>query len=81
MEQNQVAAPAQAGMATIRYSVYNQPGPYVNKSVNEVRAQLSGLWNIPADAAAFKGKEQLAGDYVIQPGDNIEFHRKQGEKG
>lgn len=81
MDQLNLAAPAQSGMATVRYSVYNQPGPYVGKSVNEVRAQLGGLWNIPADAAAFKGKEQLQGDYVIQPGDSIEFLKKQGEKG
>lgn len=67
--------------ATVKYGVYNQPGPLVGKTVDQVRQAFAGQWNIPTDASAFKGKEQMAGDYVIQPGDVIEFHRRMGEKG
>lgn len=78
---NEQAGAAKAANANVKYGVYGQPGNYANKSVAQVRADLGNLWGIPADAAAYKGKERLEDNYVIQPGDQIEFHRKQGEKG
>jgi hypothetical protein len=39
------------------------------------------LWGIPTDAIAYKGKDKLDEDYVVQPSDNLEFHRRAGEKG
>lgn len=74
-------SPANKGTANIRYSVYNQPGNYVGKSVSEVRSQLTKLWGVPTDAVGHLGKEKLSDDYVIQDGDNIEFHKRSGEKG
>lgn len=71
----------QGGMAQVRFGVYNQPGNHAGKSVREVRESLGKLWGVPADASAFLGKEKLSDDHVIQPGDNIEFHRRAGEKG
>lgn len=68
--------------ATVQYSVYNRPNPnFVGQTVQQVRQQLKSVWQIPDDAQAFKGKTQLDPNYVIQAGDDIEFHRKQGEKG
>lgn len=64
-----------AKLANVRYGLYGQPGPYAGKSVAEVRSEVGTLWNIPPDAAAFKGKDRLADDYVIQPGDQVEFHK------
>lgn len=79
---NKAKGKAQANaMANVRYGVYNQPGPYAGQTISEVRNQLGKLWNIPPDAQAYKGKEQLDANYTIQPGDHIEFHRKMGEKG
>lgn len=75
------AKAAGGAMANVRYGVYNQPGPYAGQTIGEIRNQLGKLWNIPGDAQAYKGKEQLAADYQVQPGDHIEFHRKMGEKG
>lgn len=72
---------AQGGQATIRYGVYNQPGGYAGQSVGDVRKQLGKLWSIPGDAQAYKGKTKLDENYIIQPGENIDFHRKMGEKG
>lgn len=72
---------AKAANANVRYGVYGQPGNYAGKSVSQVRTDLGQMWGIPADAAAYKGKERLQDDYIIQAGDQIEFHRKQGEKG
>jgi len=47
----------------------------------QAREQFSRLWGIPTDAVAYKGKDKLDENYVIQPGDNVEFHRRAGEKG
>lgn len=69
------------GMANLRFGVYNQPTNVAGKSVKEARDQFSKIWGIPTDAVAYKGKDKLDENYVIQPGDNVEFHRRAGEKG
>lgn len=69
------------GVANVRFGVYSQPTPVAGKSVKEVRDQFSKLWGIPSDAIAYKGKDKLDENYVIQPNDNLEFHRRAGEKG
>ena len=69
------------GMANLRYGVYNQPSNIAGKTVKEVRDQFSKIWGIPNDAVAMHGKEKLNEDSVIQPGQNVEFHRRAGEKG
>lgn len=69
------------GMANVRYGVYNQPSNVGGKTVAEVRAQYSKIWGIPNDAVAMCGKDKLGENDVIQPGQNIEFHRRAGEKG
>lgn len=68
----------QVGWFSVRYGVYNQPIsiPPVGCTVAEIRKQLGGLWGIPTDAQAFKGRDKVDDDYVIQDGDSIEFHRK-----
>lgn len=70
-----------SGVANVRFGVYSQPSNVAGKSVKEAREQFSKLWGIPTDAIAYKGKDKLTEDYVIQPGDNVEFHRRAGEKG
>ena len=75
------APKSSGGVANVRFGVYNQPTPIAGKSVNQVRDQFSKLWGIPADAIAYKGKDKLPEDYVIQANDNVEFHRRAGEKG
>ena len=69
------------GMANLRYGVYNQPSNIAGKTVREVRSQFSKIWGIPADAVAYCGKDKMDEDSVISPGQNIEFHRRAGEKG
>jgi len=70
-----------SGMANIRYGVYNQPSNIAGKSIKEVREQFSKIWGIPNDAVAYCGKDKLDENAVIQPGQNVEFHRRAGEKG
>lgn len=70
-----------SAVANVRFGVYSQPTPVAGKTVKEVRDQFSKLWGIPTDAIAYKGKDKLDENYVIQPNDNLEFHRRAGEKG
>jgi hypothetical protein len=72
---------AASGIANVRFGVYNQPSNVGGKTVSQAREQFSRLWGIPTDAVAYKGKDKLDENYVIQPGDNVEFHRRAGEKG
>jgi hypothetical protein len=78
---NSGAAAQSSGMANVRFGVYNQPSNIAGKTVQEAREQFSKLWGIPTDAVAYKGKDKLDENYVIQPSDNVEFHRRAGEKG
>lgn len=71
----------QSGMANIRYGVYSQPSNIAGKTVKEIRDQFGKIWGIPADAIAYCGKDKLDENAVIQPGQNVEFHRRAGEKG
>lgn len=81
MEMAQGPGQKAGGMAQIRFGVYNNPGQHVGKTVKQVRETYSKLWGIPSDANAYKGKDKLDENYVITESDNIEFHRKAGEKG
>lgn len=78
---NIIGGQAKAVNSHVKYGVYGAPGDYAGKSVAEVRQQMASVWQVPNDAVAYKGKEKLDNNYVIQPGDQIEFHRKMGEKG
>lgn len=82
--ENQSTGPSAArpaGMANLRFGVYNQPTNVAGKSAQEAREQFSKIWGIPNDSIAYKGKDKLDENYIIQPGDNVEFHRRAGEKG
>jgi hypothetical protein len=70
-----------SGIANLRYGVYSQPTNVAGKTVKEVRDQFSKIWGIPSDTVAYSGKDKLGDDHVIQPGQNIEFTRRAGEKG
>lgn len=72
---------SQTGMANLRYGVYNQPSNIAGKTVSDVRQQFSKIWGIPNDAVAYCGKDRMDENAIIQPGQNIEFHRRAGEKG
>ncbi|MFZ4104864.1 hypothetical protein [Flavobacterium sp.] len=80
-ESNSSEIKSASGVANVRFGVYNQPAPIAGKSIKDTREQFGRLWGIPTDAIAYKGKDKLDENYVVQPGDNVEFHRRAGEKG
>lgn len=68
--------------ATVKYSMYTETSQsLVGKTVRQARDQYGQTWEIDNQASAWSGKTQLKDDYVIQPGDEIQFMRRQGEKG
>lgn len=81
MAEGAFAAPTQSGQATVCYGVYVESNQLAGKTVKDVRQAYARLWNIPADAVAYKGKAAMTEDYILEQGDTIEFFRKAGEKG
>lgn len=80
-EEAATGAAAGNAPARVRYGVHNQQGDIAGKTIGQIRAERGRQWQLPGDTAAYKGTEKLSDDYVIRPGDNVEFHRRQGEKG
>jgi hypothetical protein len=78
---NSSGANESGGVANVRFGVYSQATPVAGKTIKEIRDQFSKLWGIPSDATAYKGKDKLDENYVVQSNDNLEFHRRAGEKG
>ena len=85
MVQSQQAASAaspQGGTAKIRYGVYAQQVPAGNNlSVGQIRSTYQTMWAMPGEADAFVGGNKVGDDYVIKSNDQVEFHRRAGEKG
>lgn len=77
----QSAGASEGQSVTVRYGPYNHKLNYAGLTVAQARAKLQAIWGVPADAKGLKGKEQLADDHVIQAGEEIEFIKRQGEKG
>lgn len=73
---------AQSGRAQVKYSTFHETdGLFVGRTVAQLREARGDAWNIPADARAYKGRDVLDDNYVVQSGDTVEFHRRMGEKG
>ncbi len=51
------------------------------KTVRGIWQALSQVLNIPRDAAVSVNGERAADDYVVRPGDEIEFQKQAGVKG
>lgn len=82
MQQGAAQGPkSQGGAAKIKSGVYSQTGDFAGKTVAEVREMFGQQWKIADDAEARNGKQEVGEDYVIKPGDEIQFHKRWGEKG
>jgi len=51
------------------------------KSIGEVRKLLGETLNIPKDAKPVISGDNVSDNYVIKPGDTLEFIKPSGEKG
>jgi hypothetical protein len=84
MEQGQAAAQPTpgGGTAKVRFGVYDQQIPTGNNvNVGQLRANYQTVWSVPNDAQAFVNGQQVDDQFVLQPGQQLEFHRRAGEKG
>lgn len=74
--------PQQGGStARARFGVHNKQGELAGKTIGQLRSEVGKMWSLTKDTNAMLGTEKLDDDYVIKPGDSIEFTRRQGEKG
>lgn len=64
----------------IKYGVHNRTGRLDGQTIGMVKRELVHQWMFPFNADAFKGTERLTDDYVIRPGDYVEFHRQMDEE-
>lgn len=81
MESSASQPSSNKGSASVQFGIYKQAGGFAGKTVRQVREERGKLWGIPQDANAYSGSQKLDEDYVIQSDDQIEFHRRAGEKG
>jgi ThiS family len=51
------------------------------KTVHGIWKALEQVFNIPRDAAVTVNGSQVGDDYVVRPGDEIEFQKQAGVKG
>lgn len=66
--------------ARVRFGIYNRIlTAYL--TVGEFRDMYTRAWRIPTDAVAYSGQHVLTDDYLIQPGDVIEFYRRMERRG
>lgn len=70
-------------MATTRiiHGVNELSADLSGRNVAQVRGMLAQALNIPADAVPHVGGERVGEDYVLAPGDELEFVKSAGVKG
>jgi len=69
------------GSAKVRFGLYNQTIPAGKATVGDMRASYGSMYKMPKDSQATINGNLVDDNYVLQPGDEIEFYRKSGEKG
>lgn len=72
--------PPYEGPATVSFGVYMHHIEH-GMTVKQLRKDWAKNWNIPKSAVAYRDKERLDEDYVVQPHDKIAFYRLMTEKG
>ena len=55
--------------------------PLAGYTVGAARSALAQAYNVPNDAVAIVGRNEVAEDYVLRPGESLEFVKQAGVKG
>lgn len=55
--------------------------PLAGHTVGAARSALAQAYNIPSDAVANVGSTAVGEDYVLRPGESLEFIKEAGVKG
>jgi len=76
------ATAAAAQPTKIQFGFFTLTGnQYAGKTIGEIRAQRGPMWQMPEDTVAMIGGQKVDDTRVLAEGDQLEFHRKAGEKG
>jgi ThiS family len=75
------APEAMTAPTKVIYGVNELDLDLAGKTVRGIWQALSQVLNIPRDAAVAVNGERAADDYVVRPGDEIEFQKQAGVKG
>ena len=65
----------------IRYGIQSKQGDMAGKTIGQIKAEVGRGWKMTEDTVAVSGTQKLDDDYIVKAGENIEFTRRQGEKG
>lgn len=75
------AVEATTAPTKVIYGVNELDLDLAGKTVRGIWQALSQVLNIPRDAAVSVNGERAGDDYVVRPGDEIEFQKQAGVKG
>lgn len=74
---------SETGVITVSCGAYppSSFGDVSGKSIAQLRADLTDVLNIAPNAKVIVSGEDVGEDYVLQPGDRVEFIKASGQKG
>lgn len=74
---------SETGVITVSCGAYppSSFGDVSGKSIAQLRADLTDVLNIAPNAKVIVSGEDVGEDYVLQPGDRVEFIKASGTKG
>lgn len=72
--------PSSSNSAILKSGV-RQSKIQAGETVGNLRNEWSGLYKIASDSKPMVNGKEVGEDYVIQPGDSLEYVKKTGEKG
>jgi hypothetical protein len=64
----------------IVYGINSPKANLAGMKIFQVKRKYSSVFGIAPDAVAMANQEKVSDDYVVQPGDEIEFVKPAGEK-
>jgi len=69
------------GSARVRFGLYDQVIPAGKATIANMRDSYTSMYKMPKDTLARINGNVVDDNYVLQPGDEVEFYRNSGEKG
>ena len=68
-------------LVSVMHGAASGDHPLAGHTVGAARAALGQAYNVPSDASAQIGGAQVEDDYVLRPGERLEFVKQAGTKG
>jgi hypothetical protein len=68
-------------LVSVMHGAASGDHPLAGHTVGAARAALGQAYNVPSDASAQIGGSQVEDDYVLRPGESVQFVKQAGVKG